>query len=65
MLVGAYWLGNTRAKTAEAIPDTYIDTTSLDFNDNYVNMRQVTDFAANDDGLQLYLADGNGYYWQR
>ena len=65
MLVGAYWLGTTHAKTVDAMPNTYIDTASPDFYENYVDMRQVTDFVAGDDGLQLYLSDGNGYYWER
>lgn len=65
MLVGAYWLGTTQAKTVDAMPNTYIDTSSSDFYENYVDMRQVTDFVAGDDGLQLYLSDGNGYYLER
>lgn len=65
MLVCAYLLGTTQTKTAETVPDNYVDTLSYDFYNNYVDMRQVTDFVSNDEGLQLYLSDGNSYYWER
>ena len=65
MLVCAYLLGTTQTKTVETVPDNYVDTSSYDFYDNYVDMRQVTDFVSNDEGLQLYLLDGSGYYWER
>ena len=63
LLYGAYYLGTTQAKTitvekevekrVEVIPDGYVD------------MRQVMDFDATENGLQLYLSDGSGYYWER
>ena len=63
LLCGAYYLGTTQAKTitvekevekrVEVIPDGYVD------------MRQVMDFDATENGLQLYLSDGSGYYWER
>lgn len=75
LLCGAYYLGTTQAKTAtvekevekrvEVVPDGYIDTTSDEFYNNYVDMRQVTDFNTTENGLQLHLEDGNGYYWER
>lgn len=65
MLVCAYLLGTTQTKTVETVPDNYIDTSSYDFYNNYVDMRQVMDFVSNDEGLQLYLSDGSGYYWER
>lgn len=65
MLVCAYLLGTTQTKTVETVPDNYVDTSSYDFYNNYVDMRQVTDFVSNDEGLQLYLLDGSGYYWER
>lgn len=65
MLVCAYLLGTTQTKTVETVPDSYIDTSSYDFYNNYVDMRQVTDFISNDEGLQLYLLDGSGYYCER
>lgn len=65
MLVCTYLLGTTQTRTVETVPDTYIDMNSPDFYDNYVDMRQVTDFVSNDEGLQLYLSDGSGYYWER
>lgn len=75
LLCGAYYLGTTQAKTitaekevekrVEVVPNGYIDTTSDEFYNNYVDMRQVTDYTATANGLQLYLEDGNGYYWER
>ena len=75
MVVGAYLLGTTQATTVtasqvtteikEIVPDGYINTASDDFFNNYVDMREVVDFTATDDCLQLYLADGSGYYWER
>ena len=32
---------------------------------NYIDMRQVTDFESTETGLYLYLEDGSGYYWER
>lgn len=74
-IISAYALGTTQAKIITevkeiekqitAVPTGYIDTKSNDFYDNYIDMRQVTDFAATDNGLQLYLEDGSGYYWER
>ena len=75
LLCGAYYLGTTQAKTItvekevekciDVIPDGYVDTASDDFNNNYVDMRQVMDFDTTENGLQLYLSDGSGYYWER
>lgn len=75
LLCSAYLLGTTQAKTTtvekevvkrvEVVPDGYIDTTSEDFINNFVDMRQVTDYTANNGNLQLYLEDGSGYYWER
>ena len=79
--IGSYYLGTTQAETVtevqtvteikevekvvEVVPDGYIDTTIEDFYNNYVDMRQVTDFTATEYGLQLYYNDGSGYYWER
>lgn len=75
MLVSAYLLGTTQAetitvekevvKTVEVVPDWYIDTTTEEFYNNYVDMRTVTDFTVTNDGLQLYFEDKSGYYWER
>ncbi len=81
MLVCAYLLGTTQAKTVtevqtvteikevekvvEVVPDGYIDTNSEEFYNKYIDVRQVVDFASTENGLQLYLEDGNGYYWER
>lgn len=68
MLVCAYLLGTTQTetiKTVEVVPDGYIDTATEDFQNNFVDMRQVTEYTSTENGLQLYLSDGNGYYWER
>lgn len=68
MLVSSYLLGTTQARVSwndESIPDSYINTDSYEFFNNYVDMRKVTDFIVTDDGLQLYCTDGSGYYWER
>lgn len=73
LLVSAYLLGTTQAKTitkieevekaVEVVPEGYIDTNSEEFINNYVDMRKVVYFEVVD-GLQLYLEDGSGYYWE-
>ena len=75
-IISSFILGTTQAKTVttevkeiekivEVIPNGYIDTTTDDFFNNYIDMRTVTDFEANENGLQLYTNDGNGYYWEK
>lgn len=49
----------------EVIPNGYINTESKEFHDYFVDMREVVDFTASDDGLQLYYEDGSGYWWER
>lgn len=73
MLVCAYLLGTTQTETVteiktvtevkEIVPDGYVDANSKEFIDNYVDMRKVVYWEAND-GLQLYYEDGSGYYWE-
>lgn len=77
LLTSAYLLGTCQAKTetiteikevekvVEIVPEGYIDTTTEEFCNNYVDMEQVTDFKAAENGLQLYLNDGTGYFWER
>lgn len=43
----------------------YVDTRSEEFQNNFVDMRKVTDYSATDTGLYIYLKDGSGYYWER
>lgn len=78
---GSYYLGTTQAETiteiqtvteirevekvVEIVPDDYIDTTTEEFIDNFVDMRQVIDFTTDEYGLQIYFDDGSGYYWER
>lgn len=73
--VSSFLLGTTQAKTevktvevekvVEVIPNGYIDTATDEFFNNYIDMRTVTYFETNENGLQLYTNDGNGYYWER
>ena len=63
--VGFFILGATQAKTVEVIPDGYIDTKSDEFFENYIDMRTIVNFESNENGLQLYTNDGNGYYWEK
>ena len=72
MLVCAYLLGTTQAKTdaeiqamtgtgiREVVPKGYIP-----LNDDIVDMNTIVDFSATEYGLQLYFEDGNGYFWER
>lgn len=81
MLACAYLLGTTQAETITevreiteikeiekvvvVVPDGCINTASEEFYNNYVDMRQVIDFNVSEYGLQLYLEDGTGYYWEK
>lgn len=72
LTLGAFFTGSfcapkteIRTETVETIPDGYIDTRSEEFLNNYVDMRQVVDFTASENGLQLYMSDGSGYYWEK
>ena len=47
----------------EIIAEKYIDTTSYEFFNNYVDMREIADFNATEEGLALYMNDGNWYEW--
>lgn len=47
---------------SEVIPDGYINTGSEEFCDRYVDMSQVVAWSSTEEGLQLYFADGSGYY---
>ena len=49
----------------EVITERYIDKTSYEFFNNYVDMRKVVDFAATEEGLSIYTNDGNWYEWCR
>ena len=47
------------------IAEKYIDTTTYEFFNNYIDMRDIADFNATEEGLSLYMYDGNRYEWCR
>lgn len=55
----------TKTETVEVIPEGYVDTTTDNFYNNYLDMRTVTDFETTETGLQIYTSDGPRYYWER
>ena len=69
--VSSFAAGTTQTKTTEVekvvevIPNGYIDTTTGEFFNNYIDMRTVSDFETTENGLQLYTNDGNCYCWER
>lgn len=72
MLIGAYYLGTTQAKTetVETVPQGYISLDKCipldtEYQNDCIDMKQVTDFTATENSLQLYTTDGNGYYWEK
>lgn len=52
-------------KFIEVIPNGYINAESKEFQDYFVDMREVVDFTVSDNGLQLYYKDGSGYWLER
>lgn len=49
--------------TTEMATETVsMDITSMIDNDSYLNLNTVTSYSGTAEGLQLYTADGNGYY---
>ena len=63
--VSSFILGTTQAKTVEVVPSNYINMETEEFRDNYIDMRQVSDFVASETSLQILLENGEGYYWER
>lgn len=59
-----YQLDNDENRSYADIMNSLTDETE-DFINNFVDMRQITDFIASDNSLQLYMSDGSGYYWER
>ena len=57
---GYYWK-NDIDSDSEIISDRYMQC----YDDNYVDMNAVTSFDVTVYGLQLYLSDGSGYFWER
>lgn len=57
-------LDNPNNRSYTDIMESLEDVTE-EYKNNFVDMRQVTDYTATENGLQLYLVDGNGYYWER
>lgn len=47
---------------AISVPDGFIDITSDEFTENYIDLRTVTGYSGTATGLMLYTEDGNGYF---
>lgn len=47
---------------AISVPDGFIDITSDEFTENYIDLRTVTGYSGTSIGLMLYTEDGNGYF---
>lgn len=60
MLFAGFTLGQYSASAS-----AYVDTGSEEFQNNFIDMRKVTDYSATNTGLYIYLEDGSGYYWER
>ena len=60
MLFAGFTLGRYSASAS-----AYVETGSEEIQNNFVDMRKVTDYSATDTGLYIYLEDGTGYYWER
>lgn len=60
---GYYWEKDIDV-SIDAIMETGSDT-YIPLDDKLVDMDAVVDFTASEYGLQLYFADGSGYYWER
>lgn len=52
-------------KTEKIYDDVIVQTRYSGSVETMVDMEAVTDFQANENSLQLYFADGSGYYWER
>lgn len=60
MLFAGFTLGRYSASAS-----AYVDTGSEEFQNNFIDMRKVTDYSATNTGLYIYLEDGSEYYWKR
>lgn len=57
-------LDNPNNRSYADIMENLEDVTE-EYKNNFVDMRQVTDYTTTENGLQLLLSDGSGYYWER
>ena len=46
----------------DIVTDGFVDIDSEEFKENYIDYRTVTGYSGTDTGVQLYTADGNGFY---
>lgn len=56
-MICAYLFGSIHVNAAEPTPETK--------SESIIDMTRITDFVVNDESLQLYFYDGNGYYLER
>ena len=67
--VCAFFIGTTQAKTitktetktVEVVPDGYIDSTTKEFHDDYIDLRTVNEYSETENGLNLYTTNGDCY----
>ena len=50
---------------ARKIPRNYIDMKSEEFHENFIDMREVSDFKVTGNELKIYLHNGDVYCWER
>lgn len=63
LVMGAFLVGKftTKSATEIKVPDTYINTQSEDFGNNYIDLRKVESFKANVDGELILNVNGDEY----
>lgn len=67
-ITSSFLLGTTQAKTitvTKEIEKVVTVETPKEIPDSYINMNDITNFTANEYGLQLYFSDGSGYWLEK
>ncbi len=59
--IAAFLIENTQGKP---VSDSYINTESVEFHRNYIDMRDVIDFTLTGNTLRIYTSEGNEYVWE-
>lgn len=61
-IIIAMFIGYFYGTVQKVIDGEFIDMKSEAFYNNYLDMRTVIGYSGTADGLELYTADGNGYF---